>query len=284
MIVFLEAYSMLKKEDIRIRDPFILVDRENQCYYMYGTTALEFGSLNAKNTFSVYRSTDLENFEGPKVIFDGAKIGFWADRDFWAPEVHKYNGKYYLFGSCKADDKCRATQIFVCDTPDGTFEPLTDTPITPADWDCLDGTFWVENGTPYIVFSHEWTQIRDGEIWAMPLTEDLKQPAGEPFLLFRASENPEVSTVRDDCYVTDGPFLYVEDGKLVMIWSSFYRGRYLVLQASADSIDGKWTHAGSRFDFDGGHAMLFERLDGKRMISLHRPNTANLERAFFYEY
>ena len=275
---------MIKREDIRIRDPFILVDRENQCYYMYGTTALEVGSLDAKNTFSVYRSTDLENFEGPKVIFDGGKIGFWADRDFWAPEVHKYNGKYYLFGSCKSVDRCRATQIFVCDTPDGTFEPLTEDPITPKDWDCLDGTFWVENGTPYVVFSHEWTQIGDGEIWAMPLTADLKQPAGQPFLLFRASENPEVSHLKEDAYVTDGPFLYTEDGKLVMIWSSFYRGRYLVLQASSTSIDGNWMHGGSRFDFDGGHAMLFERFDGKRMISLHRPNTPNYERAFFYEY
>ena len=275
---------MLKREDIRIRDPYILPDHEQKCYYMYGTTALEIGSLDAKNTFSVYRSTDLENFEGPKVIFDGDKIGFWADRDFWAPEVHKYNGKYYLFGSCKSEDRCRATQIFVCDTPDGTFVPLTEDPITPKDWDCLDGTFWVENGTPYIVFSHEWTQVGDGEIWAMPLTDDLKQPAGEPFLLFRASENPEVSPLQDDAYVTDGPFLYTEDGKLVMIWSSFYRGRYLVLQATAASIDGKWTHSGSRFDFDGGHAMLFERFDGKRMISLHSPNKPNYERAFFYEY
>lgn len=275
---------MLKREDIRIRDPYILPDHEQKCYYMYGTTALEIGSLDAKNTFSVYRSTDLENFEGPKVIFDGDKIGFWADRDFWAPEVHKYNGKYYLFGSCKSEDRCRATQIFVCDTPDGTFVPLTEDPITPKDWDCLDGTFWVENGTPYIVFSHEWTQVGDGEIWAMPLTDDLKQPAGEPFLLFRASENPEVSPLQDDAYVTDGPFLYTEDGKLVMIWSSFYRGRYLVLQATAASIDGKWTHGGSRFDFDGGHAMLFERFDGKRMISLHSPNKPNYERAFFYEY
>ena len=275
---------MLKREDIRIRDPFILPDHEQKCYYMYGTTALETGSLDAKNTFSVYRSTDLENFEGPKVIFDGDKIGFWADRDFWAPEVHKYNGKYYLFGSCKSVDQCRATQIFVCDTPDGTFVPLTEDPITPKDWECLDGTFWVENGTPYIVFSHEWTQVGDGEIWAMPLTDDLKQPAGEPFLLFRASENPEVSPLRGDSYVTDGPFLYTEGDKLVMIWSSFYRGRYLVLQATSTSIDGKWTHGGSRFDFDGGHAMLFERFDGKRMISLHSPNKPNYERAFFYEY
>jgi hypothetical protein len=40
--------------------------------------------------------------------------------------VHFYNGKYYLFGSCIAEGKCRCTQIFVCDTPDGEFVPLSD--------------------------------------------------------------------------------------------------------------------------------------------------------------
>ena len=84
---------MLKKEEIRIRDPFIYTDRENNCYYMYGTTALVENKIVAKNTFSVYKTQDLENFEEPKIIIDGDKCGFWADRDFWAPELHKYNGK-----------------------------------------------------------------------------------------------------------------------------------------------------------------------------------------------
>ena len=171
-----------------------------------------------RNTFSVYKTADLENFEEPKIIFDGAKCGFWADRDFWASELHKYNGKYYLFGSCKADNKHRATHIFVCDTPDGEFVPLTEQPITPSDWECLDGTFWIE------------------------------------------------------------------DGKTKMLWSSFYQGRYLVLDAWSDSLGGKWNHGGSRFDFDGGHAMLIEKLDGTKMISLHSPNKANMERAVFYKW
>ena len=143
---------MLKRNEIRIRDPYIVTDKENQCYYMYGTTDLVPGSLRAGCTFSVYKTEDLENFSEPKVIFDGSAVGFWADRDFWAPEVHRYNGKYYLFGSCKAEGKCRATHIFVSDTPDGTFVPISDEPPTPKDWECLDGTLLVENGIPYMVF------------------------------------------------------------------------------------------------------------------------------------
>ena len=277
---------MIKREEIRIRDPFIYTDRENNCYYMYGTTDLVNDKIVARNTFSVYRTTDLENFEEPKVIFDGGKCGFWADRDFWAPELHKYKGKYYLLGSCRAEGKCRATHIFVCDTPDGEFKPLSDKPVTPADWYCLDGTLWVENDIPYIVFCHEWTQVKNGEICALRLSDDLTHSIGEPILLFRGSDNPDVSETREGNgkYVTDGPFLYTENGKLNMIWSSFYKGRYLVLLAQSDSLLGKWEHKQNRFDFDGGHAMLFNSLDGKRMISLHRPNAIDDERAAFYRY
>ncbi|MBE6553192.1 MAG: glycoside hydrolase [Ruminococcaceae bacterium] len=275
---------MLKREEIRIRDPFILPDPANNCYYMYGTTALKEGSISATNTFSVYKTYDLENFEDPIVVMDPDTCGFWGEYDFWAPEVHIYRGKYYLFGSCKAKDKCRATQIFVSDTPTGAFLPLSETARTPVDWECLDGTLWIEDGVPYFVFCHEWLQVRDGEIWAMPMTEDLAAPKGAPFLLFRASDNPYVTECRPACYVTDGPFLFSEGGKLKMIWSSFYEGRYLVLEAESDGITAPWTHFGSRFAFDGGHAMLFERLDGTRMISLHSPNKAGRERAQFFPY
>lgn len=64
---------MLKREEIRIRDPFIYTDFENKCYYMCGTTDLVDSRIVARNTFSVYKTADLENFEEPKVIFDGSK-------------------------------------------------------------------------------------------------------------------------------------------------------------------------------------------------------------------
>lgn len=277
---------MLKREEIRIRDPFILTDRERGCYYMYGTTSCLEGSLRTGNRFSVYRTEDLEHFSEPKVIFDGETADFWATHDYWAPEVHIYGGKYYLFGSFKADGRCRATQILVSDTPDGEFRPISDAPATPADWECLDGTLFVEDGTPYTVFCHEWKQVGDGEIWAQALTEDLSAPVGEPFLLFRATENPGVSELpgHEGCYVTDGPFLWKEEGRIRMIWSSFFGKRYLVLSAESDSLRGEWSHGESLFDFDGGHAMIFHTLEGKRMISLHRPNKANDERPFFCEF
>lgn len=51
---------MLKREEIRIRDPFILPDAEKGCYYMYGTTDLEDGSLHAPNKKNFERLTFFE--------------------------------------------------------------------------------------------------------------------------------------------------------------------------------------------------------------------------------
>ena len=277
---------MIKRQDLRIRDPFILVDNENKCYYMYGTTDLEDHCIDARNTFTVYKSYDLDSFDDGKVVVDGNKLNFWADKDFWAPEVHFYNGKYYLFGSCIAEGKCRCTQIYVCDTPNGEFKPVSSKARTPENWVCLDGTFYCENGVPYMVFSREWIEVKDGQMWAVQLTDDLSDTVGEPFKLFNASEAKDVTEFGgiEGAYITDGPFMYRENGKLRMLWSSFNEGRYVVLIAESDSIKGKWTHLGSQYDFCGGHGMIFTDFNGKRMISLHSPNTADFERAHFFEF
>ena len=279
----------MKREDIHSRDPFVYTDTEHGTYYVYGTTDLIGEDSQTMTRFSVYTSGDLKEFEGPFTVFDGEKQHFWATDQYWAAEMHYYKGKYYLFGNFKAKDKCRATQILRADSPMGPFEPISGRPQTPEAWESLDGTLWIEDGVPYLVFCHEWVQCRDGEIYAVELTDDLAMPKGEPFLLFRASENPCVRPTHNSkgelCYVTDGPFLYKENGKLHMIWSSFTRGetggKYSVLEAEADDLRSKWTHFPSRFQFDGGHAMIFRDLAGNRIMSLHGPNVPPTERMRF---
>lgn len=280
---------MLNKKDIRVRDPFIYVDRENKKYYMYGTTSLyNPDSLVAGRSFSAFVSTDLENFEGPFTVFDGEKENFWGTCDYWAPELHVYNGKFYLFGSFKADGKNRATQILVADNPLGPFKPISTNPQTPKEDMCLDGTLWVEDGTPYLVYCHEWVQIYDGEICAVELSKDLSTPIGKPFKLFKASDNPYAYHIREKdgkkCYVTDGPFLIKKDGKINLIWSSFDKDlNYVILTAESDSIKGKFSHLPPKYNFDGGHSMIFTDLNGKEKISFHAPNEASKERAQFLD-
>ena len=56
----------MKKEQINIRDPFVLF--ENGTYYLYGTRAENFGCYT--KGFDVYVSKDLENWSAPTPCFD----------------------------------------------------------------------------------------------------------------------------------------------------------------------------------------------------------------------
>ncbi len=271
----------MKLNEINIRDPYILLENGN--FYMYGTRVARREQLGWG--FDVYVSEDLENWE-EKIAFS-ANEDFWATSDFWAPEVHKYKGRYYMFASFINSSGNRGTQILVADTPEGPFVPHSDGPVTPSDWMCLDGTLYIDkNGKPHMVFCHEWVQIKDGEMCAMPLTDDLKASAGEPMFLFKASEPVWSNGHKPECYVTDGPFMYrTESGRLLMTWSSFSNGAYCVGLAYSDNgeIDGNWFHDDRMlFEKDGGHGMIF-KIEGKPYFIFHQPNNSPLERPHIVE-
>ena len=273
----------MKTSDIHIRDPFILV--YDGVYYLYGTRgATCWGKATG---FDVYIGLDLKNWEGPFPCFenDGS---FWADRHYWAPEVHRWRGAFYMFASFKNESCCRGTAILCADSPLGPFRPHSAGPVTPEKWECLDGTFYVgKEGRPYMVFCHEWVQAGDGEIWAVPLREDLASPSGSPFLLFKASTASWCREIRNDQasgFITDGPFLWrTNSGALLCLWASFSEQGYTEGLAISDNgeIDGKFHQLPPLFAQNGGHGMVFSGLDGQLYLTLHCPNDHPLERPCF---
>ncbi|MFD0714281.1 glycoside hydrolase family 43 protein [Paenibacillus sp. GCM10027626] len=278
----------MRLADIHIRDPFVLVEEKCKTYYMYGTigkTAWE----GRPEGFHAFVSHDLEQWDGPFNVFQPAP-DFWSDHHYWAPEVHEYKGRYYMFASFKADGVARATQILAADHPLGPFEPHGEEPITPTGWECLDGTLYVESNEqgdrPWIVFCREWLEVKDGQIWAMPLSADLREAAGDPLLLFSASEAAWVRPAREkDEFVTDGPFLYRDEaGRLLMLWSSAGAQGYAMGRACSASgtIEGPWVQEEQpMFASDGGHGMIFRSLTGMNYVSLHAPNVHPNERPIF---
>lgn len=271
--------------DINLRDPFVLLHGGR--YYLYGTRgATCWGPADG---FDVYDGEDLAHWNGPTVCFhnDGS---FWADRNYWAPEVHPWRGAFYMFASFKGEGRRRGTAILRADSPLGPFAPWSDGPVTPPEWECLDGTFHREaDGTPWMVFCHEWVQAGDGTVCAIPLTEDLRGPAGAARVLFHASDAPWARRMRHSSgtegYVTDGPFLWrTAGGGLVCLWASFSEGGYTQAQAVSDSggIEGPWRQVEPLFWRDGGHGMVFRDRDGALLLALHSPNEHLMERPRFF--
>ena len=276
----------MKSSEIRIRDPFILSDAKSGTYYLYGTTdKLPWGGPG--EGFDVYAGRDLVNWEGPYPAFRKPK-DFWAEENFWAPEVHRVDGAYYMFASFKAKGKSRGTQILKSESPLGPFVPISEGPVTPETWECLDGTFYEQDGEPWIIFCHEWTQIRNGAVCAMRLSAGLKEAAGEPQVLFHAKDAPWVRAAGEgDNYVTDGPFLFNEGGRLYMLWSSFAATGYAMGLAVSESgrVDGPWRQMERPLDVkDGGHGMIFESFEGKKYLIYHAPNKTPLERPVMVDF
>jgi hypothetical protein len=202
-----------------------------------------------------------------------------------------------MFASFKAEKHYRGTQILIADDVIGPYIPLIADPITPKDWQCLDGTLYIdEDRNPWIVFCHEWVQIHNGSICAMRLSPDLKEAVGQPIFLFNASEASWVkksdwpkgdAKFRFPTYVTDGPFLHrLEDGTLIMLWSSMGSQGYAmgVSRSESGQILGPWRHNPEPiWTEDGGHGMIFETFEGQLMLTFHSPNQTPDERAVFVE-
>lgn len=277
--------------DIHIRDPFIMPEKGR--YYLYGTTDDNAWEGKARG-FSSYESLDLKEWRGPFEVFT-PPAGFWADENFWAPEVYAYQSSYYMFASFKAKGKARTTQILTASDPLGPFVPHSGSNLTPPGWECLDGTLYLDGeGTPFMIFCHEWIQIGDGEICAVQLSPDLKISAGKSAVLFHASEAPwsspntgRIPSLGKSSYVTDGPFLYrANNGELLMLWSSYTKNGYAVgvSRSETGNIYGPWKHDPIPiYEKNGGHGMLFKTFDGRLMLALHAPNETPNERPCLIE-
>ncbi|MBO0994726.1 glycoside hydrolase family 43 protein [Bacillus sp. SD088] len=296
----------LRLRDIPAHDPYVLAHKETNTYYLYTTAIPELTDLERYGVL-VYKSKDLLNWEGPFVVFkipDGA----WAhpQHGTWAPEVHYYNHKYYLFVTLHNRERIlaeppkvwktnhlRGTSIAVADSPEGPFILLkTDGPVPPKNFMTLDGTLYVdEEQKPWMVYCHEWIQVMDGTFEAIPLKDDLSAATGPPQHLFKASDAPWINTeqqpgVQPSIYVSDGCQLYrTKSGHLIILWSTYNKEGYVqtIARSKSGQLKGPWEQLEPLVGADSGHGMLFKTFAGKWMLILHHPFSTPESRAMIYE-
>ena len=276
-----------KTSDLNIRDPFITVDREEGCYYLITSTRKQ-----GRGALIAYKSLDLEMWGEVGYVYQ-ARTDYIGNSHFWAPDFYLYKGNYYCFitvGRTADPFINMGTTILKGGTsPVDGYVPLLPPDqlnITPADMVALDGALYVDDqGVPYMVFCHEWTQVKDGGVWAVKLKEDLSGADGEAWKLFSASESGwAVSGGGDENIITDGTMIWKdkESGNLIMTWSSMSAAKeigvqnYSIGQAISRSgkIEGPWEHDPvPLWSSNGGHGMIFEDLEGNLKIAFHSPNS-----------
>lgn len=256
-----------------LRDPFIVI--KDGIYYAYGTGWVyyknESGSLDG-------------HWEGP---FSCVNVPANVDGCQWAPEVHYYKGSYYMITTYHSSvTGHRGCTIMKSDKPEGPFTEISDGQITPHEWDCIDGTLYVDGeNNPWLVFVHEWTCTPDkvGRMDCARLSDDLTHLTTEPYEMFRGDTSPWA-----EWKITDGCWMYTTaEGKLIMLWSNFDKHGYAVGIAESlnGKVDGEWKHCDKPLfnrltegTYDGGHGMLFTDTDGQMYLSIHSPNQKEGER------
>ena len=288
------AARSIRTSELRIRDPYILPDRRSYAYRLFAQTGNR-DPQRQRHGVEVYRSSDLRSWSAPEVVYVPPP-GHWAGEEVWAPEVHAIDGAYYLFVTLNDPANAgRATIIARSRSPDGPFEQISQQSRTPAGEVALDGTPFVSaSGERWMIYCHEWVQIGDGAVKALPMAPDWSRPLGEPALLFHGSEAPwstrhtaRLSTGQVlDGHVTDGPAVTrVPGGSLLMLWSSFHKGEYAIGLARSENgrITGPWTHEAEPVLVGGGHPSLFTRHDGRLMAAFHSPNFGERERLVVHQ-
>jgi GH43 family beta-xylosidase len=309
-------------EDKRVIDNFIIHETSvtmrdpnavyyNGYYYLYGTGWLCYRSTSLEGPWEpieMIKHSDLETY--------GIKTAEKSNP--WAPELHQYNGKFYLFTtySCGAHD-CdykvkeymkgrwqvpgghRACIVLEADSPEGPFVPISKNAngelghSTPDDIYTIDATLYVDrDGQPWMVYSKEWMTVDApaGSFYAAKLSEDLSQFISEPQLVFEATLSPEDKSWKSNGCM-DGEYFYrAKDGTLYMLWSPSVASGYSVAVARSESgeLDGPWV-AESDLLFakdldggaDGGHGSLFTDEHGQLWLVVHSPNSGAPERPTF---
>ena len=282
------------RDSIILSDPAVLADKASGMYYMTGTGGL------------LWKSHDLKKWDGPFVVAQPDTASWMGPHsEIWAAELHEHDGKYYYFATFTNNKKIietnkegeiprRASHILVSDKPDGPFRPVSDADYLPADRPTLDGTFWMEDGKPYMVFCGEWLHNDIGTMEAIELSADLARPVGTPDTLFHATASPWSREMRDgketSNRVTDGPWLFrTGTGRLGMIWTSWVFQDYTMGVAYSESgtIKGPWIQEPEPITPPNyGHGMIFRDLNGRDILSAHSHAVVNgryVRRPVFWE-
>lgn len=272
--------------EMPLHDPWIVADKITRTYWLFTTNQPRMTG-EPRPGIMAYASHDLMHWARPRPVFVLPK-GMWANAGAWAPEVHRWKGRWYLFSTFHNQDMPipaakgrqgirRGTVLAVSDRLDGSYRLVHDgAPIVDKGRMTLDGTLYVDpRGKPWLVYAHEWVQIGDGAMEAIPLDDRLAS-AGAPRLLFHSSAAPWLMAAdkTKGNLVTDGPELYrTHAGTLLMLWSSYEKGSYVetLARSTTGEIGGSWEQLGPLVKQDSGHGMLFRRFDGQLMMVLHRP-------------
>gem|GEM_PF-180279 len=211
-------------------DPHVLKASDGR-YYMYNT----FG-------FAVYSSENLVDWR-----YEGSvmPVGSWGVRDFWAPEVVEFDGRFYLFYSAERPEGGKRIGVAVGEGPTGPFHDLG-RPLFDPGFPVIDAhVFMDDDGRAYLYFAQD--QVPQGagrfesRLYGVELAPDLLSVVGEPVELTRPEQPWELRS--GGRAWNEAPFVIKRHGVYYLMYSAncFCGADYSVGYATSDHPLGPYT-------------------------------------------
>jgi xylan 1,4-beta-xylosidase len=221
------------RNNIVLADPTIFFD--NGTYYLYGTGGSEFTS-----GFPVYTSTDLKtwsNAVGANKGYALQKGDAFGDAKFWAPQVFKYNNKFYMAYAANEH-----IGIAVSDSPLGPFTSSTRKAVAEETKQIDPYIFIDDDGKKYMYY----VVVADGgnRIYVAEMKDDMFSVTKETVkLCIEATEKWEnIDPQYSNWSVTEGPTVIKHNNMYYLIYSAnhFKSIDYAVGYATSTSPMGPW--------------------------------------------
>lgn len=262
--VSLKVFSQQEKDTLRMADPTIFFDKGT--YYLYGT--------GSRDGFLVYTSTDLKNWSGPAGKSNGhalLKGESFGTSGFWAPQIFKYNGKYYM--AYTANEKIAIAES---DDPLGPFKQKVQKNISGVNRQIDPYIFKDSDGRLYLYH----VRVDSGNrIFVARLQDDLSDIDLTTAVECIKAVKPWENTDNAKWPVAEGPTVVKHDRLYYLFYSAndFRNINYAVGYATSESPFGPWKkYTGSPIisrkntSYNGtGHGDLFTGADGKLYYVLH---------------
>lgn len=258
-------------------DPFIL--EHEGTYYLYST-----GSTG----YSVRTSKDLVYWVPQSEPIYSLSSTTWAKHKSWAPEMYEYNGKFYLVYSAQGHNNRHSIDIAVCDTPNGTFQPLnSEKPFYGPDFNVIDASlFFDDDGRIYLYYSKDnSTNYVDGkrtsQTWGVEVKPDFSGTIGEHVLISTPVQSWELKS--GSILWNEGPVVFKQNGVYYLLYSANYFGsqHYSIGYAYSDSPlklfekpkDAKLVSGNGETVTGPGHCNILRSPDGTEIYVVYHVHT-----------
>ena len=262
-----------------VHDP-VMAQGEDGKFYIY-STGMGIGCMSSEDMKIWRRESPVFNpkTEIPQWTADTVK-GFRAH--FWAPDIKKHNGKWYLYYSCSTFGKNGsaigvATNVTLdAQSPEYKWEDrgmVIASHRHQDNWNAIDPNLIIaQDATPYLVFGSFWDGIQ-----LVRLADDLRTPVTSPVTIARRVGRKLTLAEIDDAtkFTIEGndtieagenaieaPFITYRDGYYYLFVSHDYccRGQastYKTVYGRSRSVEGPYLDRQGRDMAKGGGTLLF---------------------------